>query len=153
MAGFGLFNFNVDAKSVEPIAVAALAAAAVYFLWQHIQTVQANNAQAGAETTAGDLTGADTSDLEQLSLLQSLTGASTGAASNSSTGQVTYSAPASSAGTGTTGTGTGTTTTGGVTVGTPNNDPGNDPANLPSNLLQPITQSSAFVSSSGGGSV
>lgn len=92
MAGIGLFNFEIDAKSVEPIAILALAGVAGFFLFRHLNSQ--NNA-AGDTSAIGAAATADSSlfgQLSQLAILQSLTGS---AAGSNATGATTSTGTAS----------------------------------------------------------
>lgn len=71
MAVFGLVA--LDAKTVEPLAIIAVAGVAGYFLWQHLQQQNAA-AQPSQYQVASNETTAQLENLQQLSLLQDLTG-------------------------------------------------------------------------------
>lgn len=85
MAGIGLFNFNIDAKNVEPVAVIALAGLAGFFIWRYLQTQQSAAAQPGS-----NILDQQYQDALQSSELQSLFGGST-AASTASTANTSTS--------------------------------------------------------------
>ena len=97
MAGIGLFNFDIDAKSVEPIAIIALAGIAGYFLYQHLQSQQA--AAAANTPSAYDQAAADTTaeleQYQQLALLQAFSGSSAGTGTNVNTGSAAATSQAS----------------------------------------------------------
>lgn len=92
MAGIGLFNFEVDGKSLFPIAVVAVASVAGIWLWRR-QPAQATS------VSVAQSAGGDTSLLEgyQLGLLHSVN-ASGNVVSNAGANNVGSSAPATASG-------------------------------------------------------
>jgi hypothetical protein len=102
---------SLDSKHVAPLAIIAAAIGLLYLIYKKVSTsaADANAAQAAANNPYMQA-------LQTAEIMSAL-----GATSNPSTGQVTYSAPASSTGTssGTTGTGTGGTATGAPTQPAP----------------------------------
>jgi hypothetical protein len=96
MAGIGLFNFDIDAKSVEPIAIIAVAGVAGYFLYVHLQARNTATSQAAATNAAEAPVQSELGGLEQLALLQELTGqAATVTTGGSATGAATVQPTAS----------------------------------------------------------
>lgn len=99
MAGIGIFNFDIDAKSVEPIAILALCGAAGYFLWRHLQATQA--AAASASDPANSLSSQVNSEYDQalqMAELQTMFGGSSTSAtvSNSASATLQTVAPVTS---------------------------------------------------------
>lgn len=106
MAGIGLINLDLDAKTIEPIAILAGASVVGYFIYKYLSQQQADNA---AQASAlADATGPSNAyaEAQQYSLLSALLGG--GETTTNAQGSVTTQ----SGQTTTTGTG-GVNTTGG----------------------------------------
>lgn len=103
MAGIGLFNFDIDAKSVEPIAIIAVCGVAGYFLWSHLQQQKAANAAATTDpltALANQTNNAYDNEIQMAELQQMFGGgtSSTATVANSSTLQTVQPSGTSNAG-------------------------------------------------------